>query len=377
MASLDRERIRKLAAWETDGLPVTSLYLDVDGRRWPRRGEYVRRAEDLLQRACDEARAGERDGYLSVCGDVKRTLSFVRDEFDRTGRVRGLAMFSCSGAGLWDEASLPQPVRDQVVVRPRPHLQPLEAILELAEVLCVALVGRERARVFLASLGQVEEVSRLLDDVPGRHDQGGWAQARLQRHIEDHVQRHLKHVAETLLRLLQRRGFDHLVLAGPDETVTELERELHDYVRRTILGRASLAMAAPAEEVLATAVDLEVALERRREREAVERLVSETRANTGRAVGGVDDTLIALEAGRAEVLVVAAGLQVSGVRCSRCGHPATAGETCPVCGGSLAPAPDLVEEAVEMALRQRCRVETVSEDEPLRSLGGIGALLRY
>jgi peptide chain release factor subunit 1 len=377
MAALDGERLRKLAAWETDGLPVTSLYLDVDGRRWPRRGDYVRRAEDLLRQACEEAHQADRDWYRSVCDDVERMRSVVRDGFERKGVVRGLALFSCAGAGLWEEVALPQPVRDRVVVAPRPHLLPVEAMLELAEVFCIALVDRERARIFVVSLGELEEVSHLLDDVPGQHDQGGWAQARLQRHIEDHVQRHLKHVAGTVLRLLQRRKFDHLVLAGPDEAVAELERELHDYVRRTILGRASLAMAAPAEEVLAASMDLERGLERRREREAVDRLVSELTANTGRAVAGMDDTLAALEAGRVHVLLVANGLTASGSRCARCGHPATEGETCPVCGGPMITGADLVEEAVEMALRQRCRVETVTEDQPLHDVGGIGTLLRF
>ena len=377
MAPIDRELLRKLAGWETHGQPVTSLYVDVDGRRWPRRGEYVRRAEDLLRQACDEARLRDRDEHRSVCGDVDRMGSFVRDEFERKGPVRGLAVFSCSGAGLWEQASVTQPVRDRVVVGPRPHLLPLEAILELAETFCVALVDRERARIFVASLGEIEEVSDLLDDVPGQHDQGGWAQARLQRHIEDHVQRHLKHTAETLLRLYQRRRFEHLVLAGPDEAVSELERELHDYVRRTILGRASLAMAAPADEVLAVVVDLERDLEAGREREAVDRLISETAGGTGRAVAGPDDTLLALEGGRVEVLVVAAGLDAAGVRCSRCGHLASRGERCAVCGGPVTLVPDLVEETVELALRQRCRVETVADDEPLRGFGGIGALQRF
>jgi peptide subunit release factor 1 (eRF1) len=39
--------------------------------------------------------------------------------------------------------------------------------------------------------------------------------------------------------------------------------------------------------------------------------------------------------------------------------------------------PDLAEEAVELALRQRCRVETVADGDPLAEVGGVGALLRF
>ena len=378
-APADRERIRTLAGWDTGGLPVTTLYLDVDGRRRPRRGEYVRRADDLVATARDEARRLGQDAHRSACSDAKRIRSFVSDGLDRRGSVRGLAVFSCSGAGLWEDVELSQPVRDGVRVGSRPHLLPLEALLEMAETFCTLLVDRERARIFMSSLGEIEEVSRLLDDVPGRHDQGGWAQARLQRHIEDHVQRHLKHVADTLLRIQRRRPFDHLVLAGPEEAMAALEQDLHDYARRRILGRVSLPMRASADDVLDRIMHLEVELETRRESEAVRRLLSEAASGTGRAVTGMGGTLTALEANRAEVLVLAEQLRAGGVRCERCGHLASAGpdRPCASCGGPVVEVPDLVEEAVELALRQRSRVETVADGDPLAEVGGVGALLRF
>lgn len=375
----DRERIRTLAGWDTGGLPVTTLYLDVDGRRRPRRGDYVRRAEDLAGAACDQARRLGREAHRSACGDAERIGSFVRDGLERRGPVRGLALFSCSGAGLWEDVQVSQPIRDGVRVGTRPHLLPLEAILEMAETFCTVLVDRERARIFLSSLGEIEEVSRLSDDVPGQHDQGGWAQARHRRHIEDHVQRHLKHVADTLLGIQRRRPFDHLVLAGPEEAVAELERDLHDYARRRILGRVSLPMTASADQVLDRVMHLEVELEGRREIEAVERLLSEADSGTGRAVTGMGETLSAMEANRAEVLVLSSDLRAAGVRCQRCGHLASDGHDlpCGLCGGPVVEVPDLVEEAVELALRQRSRVETVADGEALAEVGGVGALLRF
>lgn len=378
MAQLDAELLRKIAGWETDGLPVTSIYLDVDGRRWPKRADYVRRAHDLADRACHEAEREGRDAHRSVCRDRERLTSFVLDELERTGGVRGLGAFSCSRAGLWDAVTLSQPVRDRVVLGPRPYLLPLEAMVELAETFCTVIVDRARARIFLSRLGEIEERTGILDEVPGQHDQGGWSQARHQRHIEDHVQRHLKRVADALLRHQKARPFDHLVLAGPEEAVADLERELHDYVGRRVLARTSLPMIAAAEEVLEHALDLERELEDRREREAVERLASETGAGTGRAVAGIGGTLSSLEANRVDTLVVLAGLRASGVRCTSCGHlDAGARERCAVCGSPVAEVPDLVEEAVEEALRKRCRVETVEASPELERLGGIGALLRF
>ena len=353
---------------------MTSLYLDVDGRRFPRRADYLVRMDDLLRKAANDS--WPKEHRRSVETDAEKIRRFVSHAFEREG-TRGLALFSCAGAGLWEDVELPQPVRDRLAVAPRPHLLPLEALLESFETFCTALVDREKARIFMTVGGQIEEVTEVLDDVPGWHDQGGWAQARLQRHIKDHIQRHLKHVSDVLLRQYQDQRFDHLILAGPDEVVAELERDLHDYVRRTVVARVTLPMTARATDVLERTLALEEKLQARREWETVDRLVSEMGSATGRAVAGLEDSLSALESGRVETLIVTFGLEASGVRCTRCGHLATGGDRCTVCGGEYEEAPDLVEEAMELAVRQRCRVEAVEAVPGLTTLGGIGALLRF
>lgn len=379
MTILDRETLRKLADWSTDGFPVVSLYLDVDGRRFPKRADYVARAEHLARKAHEAAQSlEERDHARSVHRDAKRMLDVVTDRFDRKG-VRGLALFGCGATGLWEELTLPRRVPERLVISGRPYLLPLEAMLEGSEAVCMTLVDREKARLFVSSLDRVDEVSDVLDEVPGWHDQGGWSQSRFQRHIKEHVQRHLKHVADVLLRLVQRGRYQHLLLAGPDEVVAELERDLHDYVRRTIVARTTLPVASSAADVLERVREVEEDLERRREEEAVRRLGSEVEGETGRAVAGMDGTLAALEEGRVETLLVAADLEASGVACPSCGHLALRGRSCPACGAAMRETADLVEEAVESALRQRCRVEVIPHGPRLElgRLGGIGALLRF
>jgi peptide chain release factor subunit 1 len=372
----DEGQLRRLAEWSTHGYPVTSVYLDVDGRRYPRRGDYLVRAEDLLKGAREELNGYERDQRRSLEGDLRRIHTYVREDFDR-GDTRGLAVFSCSAASLWESSLERRPFRDRLVVGTRPHLLPLEALSELEDRVCTVLIDREKARVFLSSLGETREVSEVLDDVPGWHDQGGWSQGRHQRHIEDHVLRHLKHVNDVLLGLHKAGRFDHLVLAGAEEIVAALERELHDYLRRVIVARTTTPVGASVEEVRSHALRIEEELERRREEESVSRLVSEVAGETGRALAGFEDVLAGLEQGRVETLVVNSELTASGVRCGSCGHLDLQGERCALCGAEVERTTDLVEEAVEAALRKGCRVETVLDDAGLARLGGIGALLRF
>ena len=376
MAELDRAFVRKLAEWTPGAVPVTSVYLSVDGRLYPRRQDYEVRLDDLLRRAREQAAGMGREAARSVEGDAVQMSSFVRDRFDR-GRTRGLALFSASGAGLWEEVPVPRPVRDRVVVGPHPDLLQLEMLLETYESFCTVLVDSARARIFLAELGSIEEQSDLLDDVPGRHDQGGWSQARFQRHIDEHRQRHLKRTAEVLFRFHKRRKFDHLVLGGSEEVVAEFERDLHDYLRRLVRARFGLPITASAAEVLARSLEIEEQMERDRVQASLRRLQAEAAAGRA-AVTGLASTLRALGEGRVDTLLVRFDLSAPGFECPACGRLAASGGTCRGCEAArVRPVDDVVEAAVAQGVRQGCRVETVTVDDLLREAGGIGAVLRY
>lgn len=375
MPELDRNLVRRLAGWSSGGLPVSSLHLDVDGRRYPRRQDYERRAEELFDRLSHKAEGLGREAKLSVCGDVGRMRAFVRSL--NRGRTRGVALFSSSYAGLWEDASVPRPLRDSATVAALPHLLPLEALVETYESFCTVLIDREKARVFLARMGRIQEESDILDEVPGQHDQGGWSQARFQRHIEGIVVQHLKRVADILLGFNKRRAFDHLILAGPEELLPEFERCLHDYLRRRVVARATLPMSASADQVLERSLEVEEAVEAARERKVIERLRAE--AGAGRqAVMGLPRVLDALNDGRVDTLVVPLGVSAAGASCTACGRLAPNGRSCRTCRAPLEPVADVIDIAVAAALRQRSRVETLSFSEGGGPNGtDVGALLRY
>jgi peptide chain release factor subunit 1 len=374
MPEIDRHFLRKLAGWSADGAPVSTLYLDVDGRRYPRKQDYVLRAEELCHQLRKQSESMGRGARGSVAKDGARFMEFLRS-LER-GKTRGLALFSSSGAGLWEEVLVPRPVPDRATVADHPYVLPLEALVETYESFCTALVDREKARIFLARMGGIQEQTDVFDYVPGRHDQGGWAQARFQRHIDDHVAQHLKHVADVLLAFDKRRRFDHLILAGPEELIPELERGLHDYLRRRIVARVTLAVTASVDEVLERSLAVEEGIEAERERAILERVRAEAAAGR-QAVTGFEAVLQALNDGRVDTLVVPFGAAREGARCAQCGRLALGGATCSTCGGHLEAVSDVVESAVAAALQQSSRVETVTLANQLADGLDVGALLRY
>jgi peptide chain release factor subunit 1 len=373
MSELDQGLLRKLAAWDA-GLPITSVYLTVDGRRYPRKTDYELRLDELLRHARMRTNDLDRDAARSVERDVATMSEFVRDEFDR-GDAKGLAMFSSNGAGLWEVVRVSRPVRDRAVVAPEADLVPLEALVETYRPTGVALVDFEKARLFVVDMGRIDEVTDLWDEVPGRHDQGGWAQMRMQRHVDDHRARHIKHVADVLFELWRRTPFEHLALAGAQEAQHELESALHDYLRRRVRARFPLPVTASRDEVLERVVQLEENVERDRERDAVERL-SRAAATDERGVIGLEETLRAVSEARVDELVVSFDLSAPGAVCGSCGRLSTREGRCPTCGERAHAVPDVVESAVAAALRTGSKVEVVL-DGGLQDLGGIGALLRF
>lgn len=135
------------------------------------------------------------------------------------------------------------------------------------------LVNRQEGRVFRGSPHGLREVGSVHDDVRGRHDQGGLSQARYQRSVDKEGADHLRHAAEVLFRHFQRRPFEHLLLGGTAEVVSDFEPKLHDYLRERVAGRIDVDVEhSIPEQVLEAARPRFEELQRAGEDEALERL---------------------------------------------------------------------------------------------------------
>jgi peptide subunit release factor 1 (eRF1) len=92
---------------------------------------------------------------------------------------------------------------------------------------------------------------------------------------------------------------------------------------------------------------------------------------------GLPDVLTALVARRVEVLLVSEGYEAPGWRCRACGFVGVRGRGCPVCSAEMDQVDDVVEEAVQEALNQSCRLAMCQGNADLDVLGRIGAILRF
>jgi peptide subunit release factor 1 (eRF1) len=374
VAVITEDAIRELAAFRGEAAPVTTCYLDVDGRRAVRHQDYERELDLLLRSAKEKANGSE-----SVAADLRRIEEYVKAGIDRT-TTRGLAIFSCTAHDLFRVIPLPVPVRNRVVINAVPAVGPLESVVQGHTGFGVLLADRQRARVLVFELGQLTEHSELFEELPRDYDERGDRERgsydRDRQHVDELATQHLRHAAQTAFEVFQRTNFTALTIGAPDNIARELESMLHPYLRDRLCGRIGVPAGASLDEIRAASAELELAERHTREAELVERL--RAAVATGRAVAGLEPVLRALHERRVEHLLVSADYRDSGWSCTACGALATIGRTCPVCATpDMVAADDVVEDAIEQSLLHGVKVHLCDANADLDVLGRIGALLRY
>jgi len=361
------DTLERLARLDTHGQPVLSLYLDLDPARFPTPDT----RETQLGALFDEAR---REGAGHEVDRVRAWLD--ADRAIRRG-ARGLAIFSSTKGGILEALHLPAPVEPLAVVDTVPWLEPLAAIVSPGDW-GVAVVSRRAARLFRGGPGGLAEFATIDDRLHRRHAQGGWAQARFGRGIEEQVAAHVRGVADRLLRAHQRRPFEHLVIICSDELRPVIRHSLHHELLDVLAAAvdANLEHAAVDRIAEVAAPVLEQA-EREREHALVE-VLDQTLATGSAAAAGLDEVLSTLEQRRVDTLLVPVRSDIKAGLCPTCGRLSTADDgRCPLDGAVLAEV-DAVEQAVEEAARQSAQVVVSHHElEWLHRHGEIAALLRW
>ncbi len=372
---LDRQALLRLSQFRRSDRPVVTLYLKID--RTSSEPKHVIRLKNLLAEA-EAQRSKFNAVWEEVQRDLERVSAYVRDAYAQG--AQHLAVFAC-GDELFEAFSLPYELPTALHLESIPVLRPLFRQLQRYERYAAVLVTQRLGRVFFVTPDAVEEVVAFEDEIPPRHDQGGWAQARLQRHHDEAVYQHLKRVADVVFELFQARGFSGLVMFGTEEITSALRELLHPYVQDRVIATTPMDITATTKDVGQTTLSLARERRRERQRELLELFESEVHRQGGRAVGGFKNVIAAVQEGRVQVLLVNETCDVTGGRCQQCGAltTATSGE-CDYCGGQVEPLRDGLEPVVAGAFQQGADVLFLSgrsEQARLEPFEGIGAILRY
>jgi peptide chain release factor subunit 1 len=371
------DMLRDLATVRADSGCAISLYLDLDPSSSPTPAAVDSRINAHLDAIEKAAGGGElsHEQKEGLRADLDRLRTFFDSEFSREG-AHGFAVFSSGLDGVWQAWPLSEQVTDDVKVGKTFYLAPLVPLVRRGEGVLVAYVGRERGDVYRLSDGRLEEVHEQFDEQPGRHDQGGWSQARYQRHIEKLVEDHLRGVAEVLERQLRRGRGSGVVIVSSEETRSALEETLSNEVSGAVIGWTSAEAHAGPSELLEAAKPLVDEWHEREEGVTAERWQEEA-GRDGRAASGWEKTLESASDGRVELLLVQEGADRTAWECPSCGRASAEGGSCPLDGTQLEERQHGVDLAVHQTLAHGGTVSTLSTRQDLESVEGIGAILRY
>ena len=368
--------LRELANFRAEKGCATTVYLNLDPSDVPTAGDAQTRMNALLNAAEKTDRSElthEQRGGLRT--DFQRIGRWFDDDFERDG-TRGLAVFAAGLDNFWSTLPLPEPVPDRVKVGREFYLAPLVPAVARADGTIVAVVGREQGQLYRLRAGRLEELGDYFDEQPGQHDQGGWSQARYQRHIEKLVQEHLKDVAEVLDRTRQRMQSPRIVLVCSEEMRSEFTDALSSAAREALIGWAPAKAHAGRAELLEAVSPVLLRAQAKDEAQALARWREEAGRN-GRAASGWEQTLEAASDGRVELLLFQEGADRTAWRCPACGRAAPEEGNCPLDGTRLERTDAGLDLAVHQTLAHGGAVWAIRHHADLAPVEGIGALLRY
>ena len=377
--SVTWETLRQLAGFRAAKGCAISMYLDLDPSESPTAADAATRVNSLVDQGMKSGGAN-RDEHtheqrVALREDFDRIRHFFGEEFDRDG-AHGFALFCAGLDNVWQTLPLSEPVPDQVKVSRELYLAPLVPLVGRGEGTVVAVVGREEGRLFRVQAGRLEQIADLTEETHGQHDQGGWSQARYQRHIDELTKSHLKTVAHELERRLRQLRYPGVVIVCPEEMRSEFADLLAGDASAAVMGWTVAKAHASPSELYEVAHPVLEQWREGREKDLVERWKEEAGRN-GRAASGWEETLETASDGRVECLVFQEGVEHEASQCPACGRVSLKGGRCPLDGTEMERRDEGLDLAVHQVLAHGGQVFALRHRQDLEPVSGIGAILRY
>jgi peptide chain release factor subunit 1 len=303
MPTLDQlsAQLDRLAAWDPGPFPVVSLYLNLQPDDHGRDQFAAFLKKDLDDRiATYGAHGPERQ---SLMDDAEKIRAHV-EQLDPA--ANGLALFSSSGADLFEAIPLAAPIPEhRLFISNQPHLYPLARLIDEYPRYAVLLADTNSARIFVFAVNALEREAHVEGTKTKHHKQGGWSQARYQRHAENYHLHHAKEVTDTLARIVRDEAIASVIIAGDEVIVPLIREQLPKDIAERIVDVVKLDVRAPERQVLEASIAVLKDQDAESDRERVEAVIGAYRAG-GLGVVGVEAVRKALELGQVDELLITA-----------------------------------------------------------------------
>jgi peptide subunit release factor 1 (eRF1) len=346
MPQLDQitAQLDRLAALTPGPFPFISLYLNLQANE---RGRdtfepFVRK--ELAERLRTyPANAPERDSLEQDAARIRDYVSGV------DGSLNGMAIFACSAAGVFEAMHLAAPIdAHRLHIGSTPHLYPLARLIDEYPRYVALLCDSHSARIFVFALNTLQRQSSVENTKMKHHKQGGWAQKRFQRHVENFHLQHAKEVVDTVAKLVRQEPVDKVVVAAEDAIKPLLQHHYPKDLADRIVEIGRLEMRTAEHDVLDATIAALRQKDAETDRDHVDAVLDAYRGG-GLACVGEEKVRAAFELGQVDELLVTAN-----------------------------PTDERAwDDLIALAHRTSARVRFVEDAALLQSVGGVAASLRF
>ncbi len=381
--------MQKLAAFEPNGFPVLSIYLNAEANQQGRDDYGVWLKKELSVHADNyEEETPEAESFNA---DIERINNFTESEVAPS--ANGIAIFACSGADEFFETAqieVPFP-NNRLFVFDRPHIFPLARAIEQNPKYAVLWADTNKADIYIfggenmlnAETETGAKVEEIQNTVTNRSQVRGLSEARYQRRVENFHLLHAKETVGEVEELMRNSKIEHLILCG-DETVImptlrpQLSKELEAKVVET-LNLSQYASEGEIYEATHSAMTTRNALN---DKERVERVFDAAKAAAGLGTLGVEDTLAALSNGQVEELVISStfdAIEYDPKKVKKVLEDYAPGDdNSPTDALPEAREPrQIADELIVRALNSAAKIQFIEDESLLEEVGGVGSVLRY
>lgn len=373
---ISRQDIQRLLHHGADGAPVLSVFLDMSVNENNKRTYRTFLSQERSRRlGLDGNRPAHPRDPLGAAFD--RVQQWIDDRFDVANK--GAAIYAAIGGEWIDGIQFPVPIANRVEIGPHPVVGSLVQILERPHHFGVIVVDREWLRMIDVRLGMPvaeHEVKTSAYPSPGNVKKGGEAAKGYQKWKAEEARHFFKEFALEVGEFVSRYRPDGLILLGTEDNVRFfcelLPQDLQELVVHVDNAPAVPTSAAVAEHLSPFFEEYA----QRAEAEIIDRLRDRVQQDY-LAVAGFQDTLLQLQEGKLDTLVMSRTAERTGVQCQRCGVYLVAPDgACNYCGGNIEQGIDLVETMIRLAAEQEVDI-TFGDASIMSDFDGTGGLLRF
>jgi peptide chain release factor subunit 1 len=377
-----RRQLQRLLRLPSGKHWIVSCYLKLEPRDRSR-GKYLIKLKNRIREVIEAlpAEGLDRQETEQVIGDLHK-LQVMLQRPDALPPTQGLAVFVSKPLGLFEIIPLPRVHRSRLLVDRTPLVRELAALEDEVGRLLLADVDKSGATIYEVTAFEARKLADLEATArkggrfhSDRHEAPGKGEHGFHNRLRHEREQLFDAVATRLFDLDRREPVRGIVLASAGNESESLRMFLHPYVAGKVVGTARMPRRkASLATVHATALAVREVFERKLERHLVaEMLLGQ---GSGWAVNGIAATLDALAKGQVRTLLVRADASVPGFRCGVTGRLTLNARDCRSLGDAI-PVPDVIDDAIEEALRQRVDLDVVFEPDAAETINGIAALLRF